>query len=234
MRWLLSLLLVLLSFNLEASYQDSYGQWHVKPTVDGIPSGNDGLILTAYARKLGLEVEDSKLWEMWEKLQKRGEDLPYPIERTPNNPTPYPSRDFFLGAVSFDLVSPESMEVNNWTFSPTQPPPRSYSKTLASFILAIGEHRNYLWEHDLEHSYWLMFSVPLADRAYYYRASNKTPPFKYQVAEWVDKNLTSASTNSGRLIRWLKYDEMPQLKVWVEYFGESHPFVALLKERGHE
>lgn len=207
-------------------YVDIYGMYNVKPCIGGIPSGNDGPIITAYAVKLGIPVDMEKIQEYYKKLPKRNG---VPRQRLPGIDTPPPSRDSLIGWASLGLLDVSTLTDkmyaitdNMWQFSPVNLPRISFIKMIASFVLAYGESRNFLWKKELYHAYPYMFSVPLQDRAYYYRLTNTKPPILYQLIEAIDKRLKPGN-NSSRLIRWLKYDQDPGLKCFQEYFGQNHP-----------
>jgi hypothetical protein len=186
------------------NYIDGYGLYNVEPCKDGKPSGNDGMILTAVADKMGLPVDDVAVTLLYMKLKCRDG---LPIERLPGKETPYPSRDFFLGCKWFGFVKP-----TGWNFSPFELPPFNPFKTICSFILAIGEHRNYLWKHDLRHAYRFMYSVPLSDRWFYcYKV-----PFHYWLIKQVDKRLSGSKASC--LVRYLKYGVI-NMDHFTEYFS---------------
>jgi hypothetical protein len=191
-------------------YIDKYGLYNVEPVdQDGLPTGNDGWILTAYAKKLGVEVSLIELANTYSSLPLmyvQGVAC-YPAARLPEKSEPPVSRDVMLGlsylfnpAYIDDRFAPK---ITEWNFSPVELPKFNLLKTIASFILAQGEHRNFLWKKGLVHAYRFMFSVPLTDRAFYYRCRGKN--------------------NSSALIRWLKYDQWPGLETFIGYFGEDHP-----------
>lgn len=212
---------------MELIYTCKNGLYHDKPCVDGNPSSNDGLIFTAYAKKLGLPVNMALIESFWSSLNK---GKYFPIERLPGKKTPYPSRDFFLGAKYLDLINSSNMEFASWNFSPVELPGFNLLKTIASFVLAIGEHRNFLWQKELIYSYEFMFSVPLVDRSFHYIGS-KSCPFHYWAISWIDKNILRGSSPSGKLIRWLKYDIDPGEESFIYMFGNNHPFTIEYRKK---
>lgn len=201
------------------NYIDIYGMYNVKPCIGGIPSGNDGPIITSYAIKLGLPVDAGKLALYYSKLPKRNN---VPRQRLPGIDTPPPSRDSLLGWTYLGLLKPEVLIENKWSYTPVNIPKTNIFKTIATFILAYAEHRNFIWKKELYHAYPFMFSVPLQDRAFYYRLINTAPSWQYQLIDTVDKMLTPRNSSSA-LLRWLKYDIDPGLKCFQDYFGSSHP-----------
>lgn len=50
------------------TYVDKYGLWNVKECINGEPSGNDGPILTAYADKLGVPLDNPSLTAYYDAL----------------------------------------------------------------------------------------------------------------------------------------------------------------------
>lgn len=205
------------------SYINELGLYDVDPNTDGKPTSNDGWILTAYAQKLGLPVDKSRLILTKEMLTTRADGLP--IERLPNKQTPFLSRDVILGLVALKLISVSQLEKANWNFSPFKLPKFNLFKLISQLYQLKGKHRNHFWQNKgFEQVYYTAFSVPLTDRAFLYQASGKPVPMIYRLISWFDSKLKPKS-NSGALIRWLKYDNIPDKKVFEEYFGTGHPFL---------
>lgn len=201
-------------------YVDTYGQWHVKTCLEGKPSSNDGLIISAYAKKAGLPVNQLEIGYMWTKL--KGSYL-FPIERTPGKPTPYPSRDFFLGARALSLTSVQAMETQNWNFSPFPLPPLNIFKLIGQLWKLRNKDRNYYWENPgFEQVYRTAFMVPFQDRAFYYAGSGEVVPRLYRAWNFVDSKLKTSNPSSA-LIKWLKHDIKPPKEIFVTYFGAQHP-----------
>lgn len=210
-------------------YVDNYGLYNVKPVgEDGKPTGNDGLIISAYADKAGLMVDIYNLRVgLWHKLKARNG---FPIERLPGKETPYPSRDFYLAAKWFEFEKTDHLKRYGWNFSPFKLPSINPFKLVAQAALAIGKDRNFFWENKLDQIYRFAFSIPLHDRAFYFNMEVIHAPKIYALIEWVDRKFFKAGNNSSKLIRWLKYNEMPKIEVFEEYFGKDHPIT--LKIRG--
>jgi hypothetical protein len=203
------------------NYIDQFGRYHNKPVTPSnqLPS-NNAWIYSAYAQKIGLPLDI---------------DYGYALDCakyfTRHNLIHWPpfSRDEALGMVYLGYMPAIAKD---WYFSTLITPKFNLLKTIATFVLAIGEHRNFLWEKDLRHSYRFMFSVPLSDRAWIYREIYNSEPIAiYRLIEWLDKRLIGKS-NSGKLIRWLKYDILPETKVFIEYFGEEHPITKIRINNG--
>ena len=208
------------------NYVDKYGLYNVKPVgPDGEPTGNDGAIITAYAKKAGLPVDKIQFHLFLGKLKVSNG---FPVERLPGKETPYPSRDFLLGITAMDFGSPEFMRSKKWNFSPLPLPKFNLIAFIIQALACIGEHRNFFWEHELRQIYRVAFMVPFQDRAFYWRG--EWPGLLYWMIAWVDKKLPGGN-NSSKLIRWLKYDITPDLKVFVEYFGEDHPITVQMARR---
>lgn len=212
------------------NYVDECGLWNVKPVgPDNKPTGNDGWIVTAYAVKCGFKINQELITKTWERLKKIG---PLPIERLPNKETPYCSRDVMLGLGALKLITVDDLIAHDWKFSP-KPIPKFDIFKLANQLWQlrprlvkwkiIFAHRNYFWENNLDQIYRFAYSVPLQDRAFYYRIAGRCVPFFYYLIESIDEKLKPGS-NSGTLIRWLKYDRQPDTSVWVDYFSIDHPF----------
>lgn len=205
------------------SYVDKYGLWNVKECIDGNPSGNDGWILTAYAEKLELPVHP-KLYHSWLTLERGDHIRKFPIERLPGKEHPYISRDVVLGAIYLGMTDVWHLKRMDWNFSPIILPALNIFKLIHQLWQLRGKHRNHFWQnHGFEQVFHVAFMVPLHDRAAIYRFSGETPPpVIYRLIEWVDKR-RKPRNNSSALIRWLKYDQMPEIRVFEEYFGIDHP-----------
>jgi hypothetical protein len=206
------------------NYIDRYGLYNVEPVdQDGLPTGNDGWILTAYAKKLGLPVNSARLEVTWDYLD-------YPFERIPGKKEPPVSRDVVLGLVSLGILSSRDLAKAKWTFSPFPLPPFNPVKLIKQIRQARGQHRNYFWKNGLDQIYRFAFSVPLTDRAFYYRCRGLKAPLIYRLIEAADKRM-KPKNNSSALIRWLKYDKWPVIKVFEEYFGKEHPITNKARVR---
>lgn len=207
------------------NFVDRFGRIHDKPVtlLDPLPC-NNSWVYTAYWSKMGgkplLDVNALKRCI----ANKKRHPVDYKI-------TQQMSRDEFLGMGYLAKICGIYFPIVN-EFAPmdVKLPEKNIFKTIASFVLAIGEHRNYLHEHKLYHAYRLMFMVPLQDRAYYYRLAGIKAPFMYRAIEEVDKRLKPGN-NSSRLIRFLKYDIDPGLECFIEYFGKDHPITKAYRER---
>lgn len=207
-------------------YIDKYNLWNVKPVgEDREPTGNDGLIISAYAHKVGLLNNPALVWKFYMMELKHKDGLP--VERLPNKPTPPPSRDFFLAASYFGMV-----KLGGWNFSPYPIPKFDLIAAIKQFWALRGKHRNTFWENPgYEQVFRFAFSVPLQDRAFYYRMKNQRAPLFYRWIEVIDSILRSKS-DSSKLIAWLKYDKRPELEVFERYFGKDHPiYKAIVDEQ---
>lgn len=206
---------------------DKFGFWNVKevgPSKD--PSGNDGAIVTAYALKVGFTIDWQNLWNTRDLVKKKNE---IPIERHPGKPYPPPSRDTMLGLVALGMLHPETLIAGNWLFCPFKIPPFNPFSTISALLRLKKSHRNALWEGKGEpHVFRFAFSVPLVDRAFMLRHVGMPVNYFYSLVEWIDKKFTSSSPSS-KLIRWLKYDEMPEQSVFDTYFGREHPIALMVK-----
>lgn len=182
-------------------YQDKFGLYHLRPCVDGEPSGNDGPIITAYAQKEGLEVDLNRIKELyWDQLA--GGEIP--TERLPGKSTPPPSRDTVLGWYWLGFLSVPTLIKHDWSFSPFPLPKFNIYKTILALWRMRKAHRNTLWQGSGEPHLWrFAFSVPIQDRAYMLRHSGYKVPWSYTVFEFIHKKLIWKSESSKR-IAWRK------------------------------
>lgn len=217
------------------NYYDKYGRLHHKSCIDGEPSSNNGWLYTAYARKLGLELNDLALVNCFFHCQKfNGQDVYY--RRTPDKELPPMSRDEILGMAGLKLLPNWK---HTWNFSP-YPIPRFNPFKLASQLWELrpekvntwqddgkdgyyfewkAKHRNYFWENNLDQLYRFAFSVPLVDRAFILQCWGETHTPRalfYRAIAFVDSLI---GKDSG--IRWLKYGK--SLEAMQEEFPEDHP-----------
>jgi hypothetical protein len=205
------------------NYTDRFGQWHKNPVVGQDPDGqHDGMILSAYADKLGLVGQPDNYSVLFNSLR-RHEKYRYPVERYPGLETPYPSRDFFLGAAYFRLVAPYSF-APGWNFSPLPLPRLNLFKLIYQLWQCRGQDRHYFWKNKLDQVYHLAFMVPLHDRAFYYHRWGMRVPLVYSVIAWIDQTYFKPKGGSSKRIRWLKYGIPADNHSWLAYFGREHPF----------
>lgn len=217
-----------------ASYQDKYGQWHVEPCINGEPSGNDGLILSAYAKKLGmLSYSQAFIGSMVNDLKRN--DQMIPIERIPNVEmpnveihTPTPSRDFFLG---FSSLVWHGLFTKSWNFCPYALPKFNLIKFAIQAYKLYGKHRNTMWQESGYEQVWHVgYMIPLWDRAYHQRSQGRKVSLIYKLIEYVDSKL-KPSSDSSALLRWLKYNQVPDSSVFDRYFGVNHPITIHFKDK---
>lgn len=206
------------------NYIDDFGRIHSKPVtmLDKLPC-NNAWVYSAYYLKLGgfLCIKSGAVSNCIHMRKRHPVD--YKIAQQM-------SRDEWLGlAYIANLDFCEFPMTHEYIPRNIELPKNNIFKTIASFILAIGEHRNYLHEHKLYHSYRIMFSTPLQDRAYYYRLINTKPPILYQLIEFCDRKFIKPNNDSGRLIRFLKYDIWPGIDCFERYFGE-HPITEAARK----
>ena len=199
------------------NYVDIYGRVHDKPVTETNPiPSNNGWIYSAYLKKLGGVVAISN---------EIGRQCARDKIRSPNMPFPPMGRDEVLGLeyLGFQVV------MDDWNFSPFPLPVLNIFKTIATYILAIAEHRNFIWKHGLHHGYCLMFMTPIHDRAFILKCRNKKVPWHYALISWLDSRL-NARSDSGSLIRMLKYSQIPDLDVFERYFKRNdHPIYKKAK-----
>lgn len=196
-------------------YYDKYGRLHDKPCKNGEPSSNNGWIYTAYAKKLGIKLNDEEITRCFIHCQKfNGQDVYY--TRSPDKELPPMSRDEILGMAALKLLPKFN---DNWNFSPYPIPTFNPFKLVKQLLEARGQHRNYFWENNLDQLYRFAFSVPLTDRAFILECWGETKSlryFFYKSIAWVD---SLSSKTSG--IRWLKYEK--SLEGMQAEFPADHP-----------
>jgi hypothetical protein len=194
------------------TYQDRYGRYHDKPCIDGEPSSNNGWIYTAYANKLRLPLDQTKLALCYNQCS-AGK-----LIRSPGQDFPPQSRDEVLGMAALGFL--RSPHMNGWNFSPF-PLPRLNLITLAKQLCQIrGQHRNYFWQNNLGQIYHVAFSVPLTDRAFILKCWGETHTPRalfYRAIAFVDSLI---GKDSG--IRYLKYGKSKE--AMLEEFPADHPF----------
>jgi hypothetical protein len=193
------------------TYIDKYGLYHHKPCVDGEPSSNNGWLYTAYARKLGLGINRTRLDICYAGCMLHPTKLM--ISRLPGKTKPPMSRDEILGLVELGYLVYD--KTGTWNFSP-RPIPKFNIVTLIKQLKEVKDkHRNYFWENNLDQLYRFAFSVPLVDRHYCMQKVGEFNLFYWAIAK-ID---SMSSKTSG--IRWLKYGK--SLAAMQEEFPEDHP-----------
>lgn len=192
------------------NYTDKYGRYHDKPCIDGEPSSGNGFIYTSYAKKLGffinLDHEHTEHCSMF--LVRHQHKITSPI-----------SRDEILGLAYLGYYP----NMNGWNFSPYALPKFNLIKLIKQLWQIRNEHRNYFWENGLSQVFHVAFMVPFHDRDAILRYSGAIRNPLYRFIAWIDSKIKPKS-DSGALIRWLKYDIMPDVEVFERYFGSDHPF----------
>lgn len=225
--------------NYMSGYINGAGLWDVKPG-HGVPTGNDGWIITAYAAKAGLEVHYLDIQETFQEIC---DDTGFPVMRLPGRPTPPPSRDVMLGLKALGFISVRQMEERNWNFSPYPLPRFSLIGTIRDLInmqkkikelnkLPDGDPnkkpRDVLWKDGgFPHMFRFAFMVPFQDRASYYRAEGKKAPFIYRAIEALDL-MFEPSSDSSKLLSWVKHGKWPSKELCERYFGKEHPITKVV------
>lgn len=199
-------------------YIDKYGRIHDKPCENGQYSSNNGFIYSAIARKLGGFIPlDYRYANQCAKNMVRNLD----------KSDPPISRDEILGLVALGAMTKN--ELPTWSFSPYPLPKFNLITLVKQLWECRDKHRNYFWQNELTQVYHVAFSTPLQDRHFINKHFKRFNPLYWVIAK-VDSWLTPKS-NSGHLIRFLKYDIMPDIKVFEEYFGETHPITYLARKK---
>lgn len=227
-------------------YQDQWTRFHHKPT-DGISSSSgNGWLYSAYAKKLGLELNSFKLEECFNLCSKNGI-----LVRNPDKTTSPFSRDEVLGATALGLL--KEQHLNGWNFSPF-PIPKFNLFTLLkqlwelrptwvigntllaepiqwlSYSLSF-KHRNYFWQNNLDQLYRFSFSVPLVDRHFMLKKWDKfswTKPS--HVFYWFIAKVDSLSSRRNG-IRWLKYGGDKNFEAMAQEFPQDHPIYQAWRYR---
>lgn len=197
------------------NYIDKYGRIHHKLCIDGEPSSNNGWIYTAYAEKLGIELDLKTLQICFHSCLEVKNDRLF-INRSPTKSLPPMSRDEILGLAQLGLLKP--MYLQGWNFSPKPIPkfnPIKLVQQLWELRPSLKRHRNYFWENNLDQLYRFAYSVPLTDRHFILQQWGK-----FNVIYWAIAKVDSLfGEDSG--IRWLKYGK--SLKAMQSEFPEDHP-----------
>lgn len=202
----------------DMSYIDKYGRIHDKPTIDGNYSSNNGFFYSAVARKLGalIPLDYKYATECAEKKVRHLDRFEPPI-----------SRDEILGLVSLGAMT--KRELPTWSFSPYELPRFNLITLIKQLLQCRNQHRNYFWQNKLTQVYHVAFSTPLQDRHFINKHFKRFNPF-YWLIDKFDSWLIPKS-NSGHLIAFLKYNIMPDIKVFEEYFGPTHPITYLARKK---
>jgi len=213
------------------TYYDKYGRLHDKPCKDGEPSSNNGFIYSAYAKKLGLEINIPP-----EFCTICAIDYVRHPRYVKQDQVPM-SRDEILGLAYLGYIS-DKLVNGGWSFSPFPLPRLNPLKLLSQLWQLrpiygrvdgvserlprrelIWKHRNYFWENNLDQVYHIAFSVPVTDRAFILECWGETKSlryFFYKTIAWVDSKLPKENG-----IRWLKYGK--SLEGMQKEFPEDHP-----------
>lgn len=206
---------------MSVTHQDRWRRWHDKPCNDGEPSSNNGWLYTAYAKKLGLAVDNESISNCYFYCWHKNNNLRSFMTRSPEKETPPMSRDEVLGVVGCGLMM--SRITKDWSFCPYGIPSFNIIKTIGALWRMRSSHRNALWENGGEpHLFRFAFSVPLQDRGWILRQNDMHVPLSYKLYEALSVTIPTKS-NSSKLIEWFKYDIDPGLDVFQKYFGENHP-----------
>ena len=205
-----------------SKYQDRYGMYHDKPTINWEPISNNAWIYTSYAKKAGLPYSEDLVNITFLKCKKPNISLPtgmYLI-RTPYKACPPISRDEILGMAALGFLAPSHLD--GWSFSP-YPIPSFNLKTLIKQVKELkGQHRNYFWQNKLDQIYRFAFSVPVQDRAFLLECWGETKSLRYFFYKGIAMlDAKFAKPKNG--IHWLKYGGEERKKIMQQEFPEDHP-----------
>ena len=196
------------------SYYDKYGRIHHKYCINGEPSSNNGWIYTAYAAKIGIQLDNIKLSVCMSNCRIPGN--PPHLIRSPDKSLPPMSRDEILGFSALGLLQPEDLQ--GWNFSPYPIPrfnPIKLAQQLWDLRPSLNRHRNYFWQNNLDQMYRFAFSVPLSDRHFILQQFGKFNLIYWAIAK-IDSMIGKPSG-----IGYLKYGK--SLEGMQEEFPEDHP-----------
>lgn len=200
------------------NYIDVYGRYHHKPVTEikPIPS-NNGWIYTAYAKKLGLPVDQFKTRNCFTQCTNI---MDRKILRSPGKELPPISRDEILGLSYLGYLIPIYM--NGFNFSPRPLPKFNAIKFVTQGIkLLINRNdRNYFWENNLDQFYRFSFSAPFSDRYFLIQnGSVKANIFSMLIYKAIAKVDSLIGKDSG--IRFLKYGKSKE--AMLKEFPADHP-----------
>lgn len=198
------------------NFIDKWGRYHHKEVTDSDPvPSNNGWIYTAYANKLGLELDWLMLGFCYRGCRQLDAEFTRMfLIRSPGIHSPPISRDEILGMAALGFLKP--WHLNGWNFCPYEIPKFNLFKSIKQLLELRGKHRNYLWQNRMDHTYRFAFSVPLSDRHFILKSWGKFNLFYWAVAK-VDSML---EVKNG--IGWLKYNK--SLEMMKSEFPDDHPF----------
>lgn len=201
-------------------YIDKWGRYHDKPCLNREPSSNNGWIYTAYAAKVGIQLDNIKLSVCMSKCRIPGN--PPHLIRSPDKSLPPMSRDEILGFAALGLLQPEDLQ--GWNFSPYSIPRFNLIKLaqqLWDLRPSLNRHRNYFWQNGLSQIYRFAFSVPLQDRAFLLECFGETRRLSYlfyKAIAFLDSKIGKPENG----IPWLKYGGEERKKIMQAEFPEDH------------
>jgi hypothetical protein len=212
------------------TYQDNWSRWHDKKCPDRLPSSNNGWKYTAIAIKLGFPVDHEALEECFKLCKPRILENPKRLvmDRSPGKSEPPMSHDEITG-MHYCKVHTQTDFNGTSDFCPYEIPKFNPIKSIAAmwrirpknFILW-GEphaHRNALWNEP--HAYRFNFKLPLDTKYHMILESGyERPSFFLKLVHFFYELFPHENTT----MRWLKGGKFPEPSVWVEEFGDQHPF----------
>ena len=213
-------------------YIDKWGAYHDKPSRNGKQSSGNPAIYSAYANRLGLDVNITTLKSLYRACWVDYE-AGWELKRYPNEVSTKSSRDEIIGWVSLgimnasDLISWDYRYNYQWLNFPLW-------KQVKGFIYIAGEHRNFAQDKNVEYVFPKMFQLPLFDQYYVDKfMTGKAKWYKwimfqlYVISTILQDNISAKNVallqledlNSRWWIRF--FDKKKQYKA---YFDSSHPF----------
>jgi len=207
---------------MKDNYIDLYGRIHDKVCFNGQYSSNNGWFYSAIYLKLGGKLNIDMNYAILCAVRK---------VRHLDKKDPPISRDEILGLSYLKVLNVSDLK--NWNFSPYKLPKLDLHLLFDQLHECVGKHRNHFWQNKLEQVYHLAFMVPFQDR-HFINKQFKEFSLLYYLIETIDKHFIKADSNSGHLIRFLKYDIMPDIEVFEKYFGIDHPITIQARIRGKD
>ena len=215
-----------------SKYVCKYGLYHDREVKNGEPSSNNGWIYTAYANRLGLDINRDQIYA----TQCNCFILPglhpiYMFSRLPGKLYPPLSRDEVLGMASlgFDVMIYYGWYMYKMDWKP------DYIKAIKTLWRIRKEHRNNVWEQHHYEAFPLAFKLWHHDRYY---INSIFPKRKPTIFQWIMFQLYVISTIlqnniSAKNVCLLQLEDLnsrwwirffDKKKQYAEYFSEDHIF----------
>lgn len=225
-------------------YQDKDTFWHDRPCINGEPRSNNRLTYTGYSKYLAPTPSKEDLLRREIAFRKGVTSWkPLKVNRLPEKIHPPMSKDDIIGAVSQGYITAKQLEDSHWNicnlvdYTPEKLTIAKIYKAAKILYKIRNEHRNHVWQNDLQDAYCLAFLLPPWDQYYVKRFCNEKPGILRTIAFYSNAyNVIKRGDKSSRMLLFLQLRDLnhPLLdkidwKQWVrDYFPENHPFVQNL------